>query len=108
MTSTTLKRSLATAAAIAAGTLAIAAPAGAHDRDPRGFLVDVPCSVDAPVSRAAEPARAPASGAIEQPAAGADGIIAILIGLAQAQPFTPPIGTDKGSFAGTGWRLDGR
>ena len=39
---------------------------------------------------AAEPARTPA------PVADSQGIIAILIGLA-AQPFTPPIGTDKGS-----------
>ena len=30
----------------------------------------------------------------------ANGIIAILIG------FTPPIGSNKGSFAGTGWGLD--
>jgi hypothetical protein len=57
---------------------------------------------------AGEPARTRAPGAIEQSAAGADGIIAILIGLAQAQPYTPPIGSDKGSFAGTGWGLDER
>jgi hypothetical protein len=38
---------------------------------------------------AAEPAHAPS--------AGPDGIIAILIGQVHAQPFTPPIGTDKGS-----------
>ena len=33
-------------------------------------------------------------------AAEPNGIIAILIG------FTPPIGSNKGSFAGTGWGLD--
>lgn len=72
-----LKRSLATAAAVAA-TLAIAAPAGAHE--PTRFVVDGPITVTQP---------------------HADGIIAILIG-----QYTPPIGTDKGSFAGTGWGLD--
>jgi hypothetical protein len=39
-------------------------------------------------------------GTIGAPAPAADGIIAILIG------FTPPIGSNKGSFAGTGWGLD--
>ena len=39
---------------------------------------------------AAEPAHSPA------PVATGNGIIAILIGLA-AQPFTPPIGSNKGS-----------
>jgi len=33
---------------------------------------------------------------VPQPGPQANGIIAILIGLAQA-PFTPPIGSDKGS-----------
>ena len=75
MTSTTLKRSLATAAVLAAGVLAAAAPAGAQAQ---GF--DGPYSVqqDAP-----------------------QGIIAILIGLAPApaetRGFTPPIGSNKGS-----------
>ena len=32
------------------------------------------------------------------PAPSSDGIIAILIGQVQSQPFTPPIGTDKGSL----------
>ena len=68
-----LKRSLVTAAAIAAATLAAAAPANAQERDPRGFVVDGPFTV-----KQAEPA--------------ANGIIAILIG------FTPPIGSNKGSF----------
>jgi hypothetical protein len=43
---------------------------------------------------AAEPTRAPA--------ATPNGIIAILIGQVQAQPFTPPIGTAHGSFATSG------
>ena len=30
----------------------------------------------------------------------ADGIIAVLIGLRAPRPFTPPIGTDKGSVVG--------
>jgi hypothetical protein len=30
----------------------------------------------------------------------ADGIIAVLIGLHAPRPFTPPIGTDKGSVVG--------
>jgi hypothetical protein len=33
-----------------------------------------------------------------QRSAGPDGIIAILIGQIYAQPFTPPIGTNHGSF----------
>jgi len=34
----------------------------------------------------------------QPPTAGAqNGIIAVLIGQVRAQPFTPPIGTDKGS-----------
>jgi hypothetical protein len=74
MTRSTLKRVLATTVAIAAGMLAVAVPAGAHERDPRGFLVDGPFSV-------------------HDGGTSANGIIAILIG------FTPPIGTDKGSFA---------
>jgi hypothetical protein len=49
----------------------------------------------AAASAAEPPASAPA------PAPAANGIIAILIG-----QFTPPIGSDKGSFAGTGWGLD--
>lgn len=36
------------------------------------------------------------------PQAPSNGIIAILIGQVHAQPFTPPIGTDKGSFAPSG------
>lgn len=36
------------------------------------------------------------------PAAGADAIIAILIGQVHAQPFTPPIGTNHGSLAAHG------
>ena len=57
------------------------------------------------VALAVTPAAASAS---EPPAAApapaspaANGIIAILIG-----QFTPPIGSNKGSFAGTGWGLD--
>jgi hypothetical protein len=40
-----------------------------------------------------------AATAAERPPAGPAqaGIIAVLIGQVQAQPFTPPIGTDKGS-----------
>ena len=41
-----------------------------------------------------------APGTIGAPAPEGNGIIAILIG------FTPPIGSNKGSFAGTGWGLD--
>jgi hypothetical protein len=87
MTRTTLKRSLATAAAIAIGALAAAAPVGAQERDPQGFVVDGPYSV-------------------HQGEPGANGIIAILIGLSQSprdpRTFTPPIGSDKGSIAGDG------
>jgi hypothetical protein len=68
---TQLKRSFATFAVIAVGALAAAAPAGAQER---GFVVDGPLT--------AQPAE--------------NGIIAILIGLAH-RPFTPPIGSDKGS-----------
>jgi hypothetical protein len=57
-----LKRSLATFAIVAAGALAAAAPAGAHDRDPNGFVVDGPYTVHQ-----------------------------------AGKPFTPPIGSDKGS-----------
>ena len=39
-------------------------------------------------------------GTIGVTASEPNGIIAILIG------FTPPIGSNKGSFAGTGWGLD--
>ncbi len=70
---TRIKRSLATAAVIAAG-LAAAAPA--HAQSPQGFVVDGPFTAQG----------------------GQQGIIAILIGLHQAPSFTPPIGTDKGSF----------
>jgi hypothetical protein len=45
------------------------------------------------------PATADAASPVAQPSASSSGIIAILIGQVQAQPFTPPIGTDKGSFA---------
>jgi hypothetical protein len=48
------------------------------------------------------PATAMAAGPVEQPSASSNGIIAILIGQVHAQPFTPPIGTDKGSFAKNG------
>ena len=78
MTRTNLKRSLATAAAIAVGALAAAAPAGAQERDPSRFVVDGPYSV-------------------QHGEQGANGIIAILIGLVQTPTFTPPLGTDKGS-----------
>jgi hypothetical protein len=44
------------------------------------------------------PANAVAAAPVEQPSASSSGIIAILIGQVHAQPFTPPIGTDKGSF----------
>jgi hypothetical protein len=44
----------------------------------------------APATAAAAP--------VAQASASADGIIAILIGQVHAQPFTPPIGTDKGSL----------
>ncbi|MDX6233980.1 MAG: hypothetical protein QOH68_3062 [Nocardioidaceae bacterium] len=44
----------------------------------------------APATAAAAPAA--------QLSASADGIIAILIGQVHSQPFTPPIGTDTGSF----------
>jgi hypothetical protein len=78
---TTLKRSLATTAAIAIAALAAAAPASAQQ--PQGFVVDGPYSV-------------------QQGGTNANGIIAILIGLAQApgnpSTFTPPIGSNKGSF----------
>lgn len=70
---TRIKRSLATAAVIAAG-LAVAAPA--HAQSPQGFIIDGPYTV--------------------QPTQ--EGIIAILIGLHHEPSFTPPIGTDKGSF----------
>jgi hypothetical protein len=55
------KRSLATFAAIVAGALGVAAPAGAH----HGFVVDGPITVQ-------QQGEAP-------------------------KPFTPPIGSDKGS-----------
>jgi hypothetical protein len=48
------------------------------------------------------PPAARAAGPVEQPTASSNGIIAILIGQVHAQPFTPPIGTDKGSFAAKG------
>jgi len=76
MTRTNLKRSLATAAAIAVGALGAAAPANAHEPASRGFVVDGPYSVHQGES--------------------ANGIIAILIGLAQTT-FTAPIGSNKGS-----------
>ena len=81
MTRTNLKRSLATAAAIAVGALAAAAPAGAQEPGPKGFVVDGPFTVHQDES--------------------ANGIIAILIGLAhtpeRTPTFTPPIGSNKGS-----------
>jgi len=84
---TNLKRTLATATAIAAATLAAAAPANAQERDPRGFVVDGPYTV-------------------QQGDPSANGIIAILIGLSQSprdpRTFTPPIGSDKGSIASDG------
>ena len=87
MTRTTLKRSLATAAAIATGALAAAAPVGAQERNPQAFLVDGPYSV-------------------HQGEPGGNGSIAIRIGVSQPQrdprTFTPPIGTDKGSIASDG------
>jgi hypothetical protein len=64
----TIKRTVATAAAVAIGFLAAATPALAQE--PQGFLVDGPFS-----AHQGEPNR----------------IIAILIG------FTPPIGSNKGS-----------
>jgi hypothetical protein len=66
---TQLKRSLAIAAVVAVSALAAAAPASAQN----GFVVDGPYTVHQ-----------------------GNGIIAILIGLAQT-PFTPPLGSDKGS-----------
>jgi hypothetical protein len=48
------------------------------------------------------PATAAAATPVTQPSASSNGIIAILIGQVHAQPFTPPIGTDKGSFAPKG------
>jgi hypothetical protein len=50
----------------------------------------------------AAPATAVAAAPVAQPSASPNGIIAILIGQVHAQPFTPPIGTDKGSFAPKG------
>ena len=46
------------------------------------------------------PANAAAATPAAKPSADSNGIIAILIGQVHAEPFTPPIGTDKGSFAG--------
>ena len=57
------------------------------------------------VAIAVTPAAASAQilpGTIGVTTAEPNGIIAILIG------FTPPIGSNKGSFAGTGWGLDER
>jgi hypothetical protein len=51
---------------------------------------------------AVAPATAVAAAPVAQPSASPNGIIAILIGQVHAQPFTPPIGTDKGSFAPKG------
>jgi hypothetical protein len=48
------------------------------------------------------PATAVAAAPVAQPSASSNGIIAILIGQAHAQPFTPPIGTNHGSFAPNG------
>ena len=70
----TLKRALATTAAIAIGFLAASSPALAQERTPQGFVVDGPFSVQEGES---------------------NGIIAILIG------FTPPIGSNKGSVIAT-------
>jgi hypothetical protein len=54
------------------------------------FAVLAGVAVAPTAALAAEPAPAPST--------GSDAIIAILIGQVHAQPFTPPIGTDKGSF----------
>ena len=43
------------------------------------------------------PSAAVAGSPATPPSAESNGIIAILIGQAQAQPFTPPIGTGHGS-----------
>ena len=48
------------------------------------------------------PTTAVAAEPLAQPSASSNGIIAILIGQVHAQPFTPPIGTDKGSFFSNG------
>ena len=57
----------------------------------------IPLSLLAAIAAVALPTAA-ASAAERSPATGAQaGIIAVLIGQVQAQPFTPPIGTDKGS-----------
>lgn len=50
-------------------------------------------------SIAIAPTAAVAATPVTQPTAGPDAIIAILIGQVHAQPFTPPIGTNHGSFA---------
>ena len=57
----------------------------------------IPLSLLAAIAAVALPTAA-ASAAERAPANGEQaGIIAVLIGQVQAQPFTPPIGTDKGS-----------